>query len=58
MIVNDEGLFAPVFLIVIGALILLWNVGLLPQGAWRFWPLVLIIPGLIKLSGFGGPTGK
>ncbi len=58
MLVHDEGMFAPVFLILVGALILLWNVGILPPGSWRFWPLILIIPGLIKISGFGDGLGK
>lgn len=45
--------FWPVFLILVGVVVLLLNFGILPPEAWRFWPFVLIIPGLIKLSAFG-----
>jgi len=46
------GVFWPVFLILVGTVILLVNVGVLPPQTWRFWPLVFILLGLFKLSGF------
>lgn len=49
---NGGGVFWPVFLILVGTAILLVNLGLLPQQTWQFWPIILIIPGLLKLSGF------
>lgn len=48
-----EGSFWPVFLILVGTLILLANLGILPPDTWRFWPLILILLGLLMLSGFG-----
>jgi hypothetical protein len=48
---KEGGLFWPVFLIFVGTVILLVNLGILPEQTWRYWPLILIIPGLLKLSG-------
>lgn len=50
---KEGGLFWPVFLILVGTAILLVNLGILPPDSWRFWPVIIIIPGLLKLSGFG-----
>ncbi len=55
---EEHGFFWPVFLILVGAAILMVNLGILPPETWRFWPLILIIPGLIKLSGFGDSLTK
>lgn len=55
---DEEGYFWPVYLILVGTAILLVNVGMLPQTVKAFWPLVIIIPGLIKLSGFGKTEEK
>lgn len=57
---DEGGMFWPVFLILVGALILMVNVGILPPQLGRFWPVILIILGLIKLSGLGeaGETKK
>lgn len=44
-----------VFLIVLGGLFLLENMGLLPAGVWGvFWPLVLIALGLRLVMGKNG----
>ena len=50
---EEGGYFWPLFLIFVGTAILLVNIGALPSESWRFWPIILIIPGLIKLSNFG-----
>lgn len=55
---GEGGVFWPVFLIFVGTAILLVNVGVLPPDAWRFWPVILIVLGLFKLSGFGTPMKK
>jgi len=44
-----------VFLIVLGGLFLLENMGWLPAGVWGvFWPLVLIVLGLRLVMGKNG----
>ncbi len=55
---TEKGYFWPLFLIFVGTLILLVNLGILPPDTWRFWPIILIIPGLLKLSSFGIPKSK
>lgn len=50
---DEGGVFWPAFLILVGAAILLVNLGILPPETWRFWPIILILLGLIKLAGFG-----
>lgn len=52
-LMGEKELFWPVFMILAGTVILLVNLGFLPAETWRFWPLLVIIPALIKLSGFG-----
>lgn len=39
----------PVFWILAGTLVLLYNLELLPEGAIRYWPMVFIIGGLFAL---------
>ncbi len=51
---QEKGFFWPVFLILVGTAILLVNLGVLPAETWRFWPILIILPGLLKLSGFWG----
>ena len=55
---DEGGVFWPVFLILVGTLILFVNLGILPPDTWRFWPIVFILLGLLKLSGFGVPEKK
>ncbi len=55
---DRSGLFGPVFIILVGVLILLVNLGLLPPETWRFWPLILILFGLLKLIEPGVPEKK
>lgn len=50
---DEGGVFLPVFLILVGTAILLVNLGILPPDTWRFWPVIFIVLGLYKLSGFG-----
>lgn len=41
-----------IFLVVLGGLFLLENMGLLPSGVWGFfWPLVIIVLGLRLIMG-------
>lgn len=52
--------FWPIFLIVLGILLLLNNLGILPwsiwSNLWKFWPLILILFGLEMLLGKGRLT--
>ena len=54
-------LFWPLLLIGVGVVLLLSNLGILPENAfsvlWRFWPLVLVIIGLDVLLGRRGVIG-
>ena len=55
---EEGGVFWPVFLILVGAVILLVNLGILPPETARYWPVILILLGLIKLGGFGPEKKK
>jgi hypothetical protein len=55
---DEKSFFWPVFFILAGTAALMVNFGVLPPESWRFWPLVVIIPALIKLSGFGASRKK
>lgn len=50
-----QGLFGPLFLITLGVLFLLANLGMLPMTFWeigfRFWPVILILVGLDIIFG-------
>lgn len=54
---HDKSLFLPVYVILAGVIILLVNLGIIPAGTARFWPVLFIVPALIKLSNFG-PTNE
>lgn len=47
----NHKLFWPLTLIFVGALIMMMNVGILPAGLWKFWPVLLVVVGLVGLSG-------
>lgn len=51
---KESGFFWPVFLVLVGAVILMVNLGILPPQLSLFWPVILVVLGLIMLSGFGG----
>jgi hypothetical protein len=55
---GKDSLFWPVYVIIVGAIILLVNLGVLNRGLTAFWPLIFILPGLLKLSAFGTPEKK
>lgn len=59
---HKPSLFWPLFLIAIGSVLLLSNLGILPPNAfsllWRFWPLVLVIIGLDILFGRRSAAGS
>jgi len=49
----------PVFWILVGVVVLLYNLDLLPTNAIRYWPVVLVLGGLFALlSGDMGKMGK
>ena len=39
----------PVFWILVGVVVLLYNLGLLPAGVIAYWPVVLVLGGLFAL---------
>ncbi len=39
----------PVFWILVGVTILLYNLGLLPAGTVHYWPVILVLAGLFAL---------
>ena len=47
---SGSKLFWPVVMILLGVLILMINLGYLPAGVSRYWPILPIIWGLLKLS--------
>ena len=55
---SHEGVFWPVFLMLVGTAILMVNFGVLPPEAWKFWPMIFILMGLMKLVGIGVPHEK
>lgn len=59
---QKPSLFWPLFLIAIGSVLLLSNLGILPPNSmdllWRFWPLVLVVIGLDILLGRRSALGS
>lgn len=57
---KTSSFFWPIFLILLGTLLLLNNLGILPwsiwSNLWKFWPLILILFGLEMLLGKGRLT--
>lgn len=45
-----KGLFWPVVAIMLGVVILMINMGYLPAGIARYWPILPVIWGLVKIS--------
>lgn len=58
IVLDDKSTFLPVYVILVGTIILLANLGILPAGVDRFWPVIFIVPALIKLSTFGTKEKK
>ena len=46
---SRSNLFWPVVMIMVGVIILMINLGYLPAGTGRYWPILPIIWGLLKL---------
>lgn len=59
---RKQGLFGPLFLITLGILFLLANLGMLPMTFWevglRFWPVILILAGLDIIFGRRSALGR
>ena len=59
---QKPSLFWPLFLITVGSILLLSNLGILPPNSlsllWRFWPLILVIMGLDILLGRKSAIGS
>jgi uncharacterized membrane protein len=47
----NNKLFWPLTLIFVGTLVMMINVGVLPMVMWKFWPILLVVIGLVGLSG-------
>lgn len=47
----NSKLFWPLTLIFVGTLVMMVNVGVLPMVLWKFWPILLVVIGLVGLSG-------
>lgn len=47
----NHKLFWPLTLIFVGTLVMMLNIGVLPMVLWKFWPVVLVVIGLVGLSG-------
>lgn len=43
-------LFWPLTLIFCGVLVMMLNLGVIPESAWKLWPAVPVVIGLIGLS--------
>lgn len=50
---ETKKIFWPVFAILVGALALMVNLGYLPAGTIRYWPVLLVVWGLMKISDSG-----
>ncbi len=47
---GSKGVFWPLMAIGAGVLFLLQNLGLLPPDTWRYWPIILVVIGLMGLA--------
>lgn len=50
---DNKKIFWPVFAILVGALALMVNLGYLPAGTVRYWPVLLVVWGLMKIADTG-----
>ncbi len=55
---DNKKLFWPVFAILVGTLALMVNLGYLPAGTIRYWPVLLVVWGLMKIADTGIPAKK
>lgn len=55
---DNKKIFWPVFAILVGVLALMVNLGYLPAGTVRYWPVLLVIWGLMKIADPGEPGKK
>ncbi|HZZ98326.1 MAG TPA: hypothetical protein VFG51_00155 [Candidatus Saccharimonadia bacterium] len=46
----NNKLFWPLTLIFVGVLVMMLNIGVLPAAAWRLWPAIPVVIGLVGLS--------
>lgn len=53
----SKQLFWPVAAILLGVVILMINLGYLPRGTAMYWPVLLVLWGLMKISD-SGKSGK
>jgi len=54
---NKRGVFWPVTFILVGSIMLLIKLQVLPAGVLSYWPVLLIVFGLIGLSNIDGSGG-
>lgn len=47
-------MFWPVSAVLLGVLVLMINLGYLPRGTLSYWPVLLVIWGLMKIADTGG----
>lgn len=47
----NSKLFWPLTLIFVGTIVMMVNIGVLPMVLWKFWPILLVVIGLVGLSG-------
>ncbi len=43
---NSRGIFWAIFIIALGIILLLRNLGIITESIWKFWPVLLILLGL------------
>ena len=55
---DNKKLFWPVFAILVGVLALMVNLGYLPTGTIRYWPVLLVVWGLMKIADPPTPAKK
>lgn len=54
----DKHVFWPVSAILLGVIVLMINLGYLPKATALYWPILLVLWGLMKLVESEGPVGK
>ena len=55
---DDKKVFWPVVAILLGVVVLMVNLGYLPQVTVNYWPVLPVLWGLLKLSESGQVTKK
>ena len=54
----DKHLFWPISAVLLGVVILMINLGYLPREATRYWPILLVMWGLMKIAEHEPKKGK